>query len=143
MCNMLYLSTTSSEDFSLLPATAFFFSRVSEQDQLTLLEFPNQWHIGWPKGGCSCNFRHWIDGRPDPEFGLPEDWFPEDPGHLEGTAALYLEFARLIHEGHKLDVIDLWNSEEHDEVVTLSVSISAVSPEEFRFFEEYRFVFQP
>lgn len=83
----------------------------------------------------------------EPAFGVPEDWCHEADANIEDTAAVYDLLCRLVAEGHRVDLVDFWNGEwsgdESMEEVTVTVKLSEVPREAFRFFEEYRFDFVP
>lgn len=143
MCHTLFLSTTSTEDLSKLPKSRFSFEQVEKADECGLLEFPHRWMIFSEFGGCSCEFRHLMMCSGEPWFGPPEEWMDEDPDNVEATAGVYEVIVRLINEGHQVDVVDLWESKARDKVVTIPVSVSKLPTEDFRFFSDYRFVFQP
>jgi hypothetical protein len=83
MCYALILSTTASDDFSQFNSEAFRFDNTfPERLSLGNLLYPNKWYVG-SRTGCSCSFRHLYD--PEFEFGIPEDWFPEDKSDIEAT----------------------------------------------------------
>jgi len=113
-----------------------------------MLAYPRQWYLQSRYGGCSCHFRHVIyhEGS-GPAFGVPEDWCSEDEDNIEDTAAVYDLLCRLVAEGHRVDLVDFWNGEWSGdgamEEVTVTVRLSEVPREAFRFFEEYRFDFLP
>ena len=145
MCYTIYLSTTSGEDLSDLNDGPFFFYRPSEHDDpdmLALLEHPSRWYLGSQYGGCSCHFRH-VQMDREPEFVPPEDWCPEDEDDIEATKAVYDVLSRIVSEGHKLDLLSIWEGCSPDAVKAARFSLSEVPRESFRFFEDYRFVVSP
>ncbi|MCH8979498.1 MAG: hypothetical protein IH945_09705 [Armatimonadetes bacterium] len=145
MCFSIYLSTTSDEDLSKLNDGPFFFLRPGENDDvqfLALLEHANQWFLSCQYGGCSCHFRH-REGVEPLGFGLTLDWFPEDDDDLESTKAVYDVLSRLVSEGHKLDLLDVWEGYLPSEIKARTVSLHEVSRDEFAFFEQCRFIFVP
>lgn len=150
VCNVIFLSTTSDEDLSLTGGGLFRLYRVALDERETAvrtLKHPHRWYLECRYGGCSCHFRHsdniQFEGSSpvavDPTFGPPEEWCPEDDDDLESTAAFYDLLLRLIGVGHQVDVVDVWNGDDSGAVRTMSVSLSSVPREHFRFFESYRF----
>jgi hypothetical protein len=74
-------------------------------------------------------------------FGPPEDWFPEDEDNIEATIVAFHFFARLVREGHGVDVVDVWTGEGVESIQELEVSVDEMPAESFRFFQNYRFNF--
>ncbi len=143
MCYSVYLSTTSTEDLSKITSPHFKLKeavRAEEGPSLDLLEHPHKWYLVCRYGGCSCYFRH-LETDEEPYFWAPQDWYPEDADDLESTAAFYDLIVRLIAEGHQVDVIDQWESDDPGELNTIPVSLNAVPRETFRFIADHRFVF--
>jgi len=104
------------------------------------LLYSNKWYVG-SRTGCSCSFRHLYG--PEFEFGIPEDWFPEEKADIDAT----LEFIRLIRalviKGEHVDCIDTWDGQGAGEpVASLPVNLSKIRDEEFRFFENHHFDFR-
>lgn len=146
MCHVIHVSTTSLEDFLQLPTDHYRFEQPDEatdKESLGLLKHPNKWYLSGRHGGCSCHFRHFHGFGLVSDFWPPKDWYPEDDDEIEATAAVYDVFARIVAEGHQLDMLDTWNDEGLDSVVSISVSLSQVPRESFRFFENYRFEMVP
>ena len=158
MCNVVHFSTTSEEDLTLLPHDHFIVQHPDEDDapHLALLQHPNKWYLAGRFGGCSCHFRHLgvfeLDpetgramGTDDAEFLTPE----QDPSdrsdeqEREDTKVLYDLIARLVAEGHQIDLLDSWNGEDLPHIKHLEVSFSQVPRDAFRLFEGYRFDFTP
>lgn len=143
MCYVIYLSTTSGEDFTQLPTDLYRFEHAdgtNDAEPVKLLHYANKWVLICRHGGCSCHYRHSVaSDRNAPEFGPPEDWCPEDADDIESTSAVYDCFARILAEGHRLDVLDNWNGENLDSIKSPPVSLAAVPRESFKFFENYRF----
>ena len=147
MCYVIYLSTSSGEDFLQLPTDLYRFEHADapgEAQAIGLLKYANKWLLLCRYGGCSCHYRHLAGsvGR-EPEFGPPEDWCPEDDDNIESTAAVYDVFARILAEGHRLDVLDIWNGENLEAVTSIAVSLSSVPRQAFGFFENYQFELRP
>jgi hypothetical protein len=147
MCYTIFISTTSPEDFEDLPEALYRFeipNETNDAEPLSMLRYPNRWYLSGRYGGCSCHFRHESASNtsqvgPSQQFAPPEDWCPEDEEYVESTGAVYNIFARLIAEGHSLDVLDIWNGEDVSAVKTLGVSLKQVPRDSFQFFENYRF----
>ena len=59
---------------------------------------------------------------------------------IQATAAFTAVVRRLVNAGHKADCVSAWNGEAH-QIRTQQVDLSAVPDDEFRFFENYHFVF--
>lgn len=150
MCYTIYLSTTTEEDLSKLTSEVIRFEPIldwvpdpipGEDDSLEgLMCHPHLWFLVSRYGGCSCHYRHLGKGS-DMRFGPPEDWSPEDDEDVESTQAVYDVFARILREGHELDVLDVWANTPVDSVSTIEVRLSQVPRESFRFFDGTRFQF--
>jgi hypothetical protein len=141
MCYLIYVSTTSSEDLSRLPSKLYRFLPPSELDDpaiVNLLEHPQRWYLECQYGGCSCHFRH-LDGGTAMDFFPPADWFPEDADAIEATRAVYDVLTRMLAEGHKADLVDVWAGTPPEAITTLDVSVSEVHRDSFRFFEHRKF----
>ena len=143
MCYIIHLSTTSEEDLSKLPTDNYFIARADkgkDAAHLTHLAHPQKWFLMCGYGGCSCHFRHWdVQSDEDRNFSAPEDWYPEDAEDIEDTAAVYDLLARLLAEGHRVDLLDSWNGDDLDQIKTLEVSLARTPRSAFRFFSGYRF----
>src|SRR5262245_2689910 len=109
MCYALLLSTTSSDDLSQLNTDAVKFNAIPERLSSNHLLYPHKWYIG-SRTGCSCSFRHLYG--PEFEFGVPEDWFPEEQSDIEATLQFIRLIRSLITKSEKVDCIDLWESDE-------------------------------
>jgi hypothetical protein len=141
MCYLIYLSTTSPEDLSRLPSKLYHFRPIAKEDDpaiVNLLDNPAQWYLECQYGGCSCHFRH-LDGGRETDFFPPADWFPEDAEDIEATRAVYDLLARLLAEGHGVDLVDIWNGTPPEVITVLDVSLSEVGRDSFRFFEHRKF----
>ncbi len=141
MCFTIYLSTTSGEDLSLLPSKLYQFIPLTMEysaDIIKRLDYPNPWFLVGQYGSCSCQFRHLIELN-DMWFGPPKDWCPEDPEDIEATKAVYQIFAKLVADGHSIDLIGLWSGREQAPLTNMTVSLSEIGEDSFRFFENYKF----
>ena len=141
MCHEIFLSTTSPQDLAELPDTLFKFQVIEHEadpGNLDLLAYPQTWLLLGEHGGCSCAFRHDMSGK-DAYFSAPEDWFPEDRDDIQATLGVYDLVATILSEGHKVDLVDIWNGDEPESIQSLDVSLSAVGRDAFRFFEKYKF----
>lgn len=139
MCYALYLSTTSKEDLSKFNSDKVRFEQAKPQDEGTeSLLHPQKWYIG-SKSGCSCTFRHLTSTELG--FGEPVDWAPEEEDEIQATAELYRVIKRIIAEGYKVDLLDLWVGMERGEVTKMTVDFSSIPEEGFRLFENHHFVF--
>ena len=146
MCHIIHVSTSSQKDLTQLPTELYQFVDVDRENDgptLNLLAHPNKFLLLCRYGGCSCHYRHSGALGTEPWFGPPEDWNPEDEDDIESTRAVYEVFKRIVDEGHKLDVLCTWNSENLENVRSMDVSLSDVLPEVFRFFEGVRFEVSP
>ncbi len=141
MCYVLILSTTSTDDLSRFNHPGIRFDRnISDHLPADDLLYSNKWYVG-SRTGCSCSFRHLYG--PEFDFGVPEDWFPEEQADIDAT----LEFIRLIRalviKGEHVDCIDAWDGQDAGGPVTsLPVNLSKIRDEEFRFFENHHFDFR-
>ncbi len=141
MCYLIYISTTSKEDLSALPSKLYRFLPVTEDndpDIINLLAHPMRWYLQCQYGGCSCHFRH-LSTSNGLDFAPPEDWAPEDADDIESTKAVYHVLLGMLADGHKVDLIDLWNNTKPEAISALDVSLSEVDQDSFRFFENHKF----
>ena len=69
------------------------------------------------------------------DFAPPADWCPEDADDIEATKAVYDVLARLLAEGHKVDLVDIWANTKPEALSVFDVSLSEVDRDSFRFFE--------
>lgn len=141
---MTLLSTTSDADLALGNNEIMQFSReLPGIPEETYLRHRHRWYIG-SKTGCSCEFRHLHVNSVELGFGLPQDWFPEEPSDIEATLQVAAVIRALVDKGESVDCVDAWsNGQEFAEPLAgdLEVNLSAVSNEQFRFFENHRFTF--
>ena len=139
MCYTLLLSTTSNEDLSQYDREQVRFSRtIADYLPADRLLYPNRWYIG-SRTGCSCSFRHLY--QPDLGFGVPEDWFPEEDADIQATQVFVRLVRDLLLRGEKVDCIDAWDGNSGMPFSRLTVNLSQVRDEEFRFFENHHFDF--
>ncbi len=141
MCYLIYVSTDSTEDLSEHNTTLVRFEKEFENQSpgimnILLYEYP--WYVA-SKAGCSCTFRHLTSI--ELSFCKPVDWYSEDPEEIKATQIFYDVVSSLIFLGHKLDCIDMWAGTGKDQIKQLKVDLSSVGKDEFRFFENYHFVF--
>ena len=143
MCHSIYFSTTSDEDLTLLPQDLFIICRAYHEynsNELSVLRYPQTWYLVCQYGACSCHFRHVLKYAPQLRyFSAVEDWNPEDDDDVESTSAMYDVFVRLVTEGHALDVLDIWEGDEASSITSMTVSVSDVPRNAFRFFDGVRF----
>ena len=139
MCYALLLSTTSNEDLSQFNREEIRFNqKVPEHLPVDRLLYPSKWYVG-SRTGCSCSFRHLYE--PDLGFGVPEDWFPEEESDIQATQ-IFVRFVRsLLAKGEKVDCIDAWEGNSEMPFAQLTVNLSQIRDEEFRFFENHHFDF--
>ena len=139
MCYALLLSTTSNEDLSQYNREEIRFNQaVPEHLPVNRLLYPSKWYVG-SRTGCSCSFRHLYE--PDLGFGVPEDWFPEEESDIQATQ-IFVRFVRsLLAKGKKVDCIDAWEGNSEMPFAQLTVNLSQIRDEEFRFFENHHFDF--
>lgn len=139
MCYALILSTTSNEDLTQFNREDVRFTQqVPDHLPANLLLYPNKWYVG-SRTGCSCSFRHLHE--PDLGFGIPEDWFPEEEADIEATKMFVLIVRALLAKGEHVDCIDAWEGNGEGPFSQLSVNLSQIRDEEFRFFENHHFDF--
>lgn len=150
MCSTIYFSTTSDEDLGAIPSDLFSLHRKtveSDRPQIELLSHSNIWHLRSYSGGCSCHFRHVLTAHSEedfvPEFSAPDEWILDEPHVIEATGAIYDVFKSLSDQGHLVDLVDRWSDSSLEEIETVEVSFAQVSRDQFRFFDNYRFVFTP
>ena len=139
MCYVLILSTTSDEDLSQFNCDEIKFNAgVPERLPAERLKHLHKWYVG-SRTTCSCTFRH-LAG-PDFDFGIPEDWFPEDPANIEATLIFVRVVRDLLAKGESVDCIDAWESTLAEAPRLLTVDLGQIRDEEFRFFENHHFEF--
>jgi hypothetical protein len=139
MCYSVFLSTSSPEDLSVhSTARVKFQTEDIGENVARILLHEHKWFIG-SQSGCSCTFRHLTS--PELGFGKPEEWYPEEGDELAATGEFVAVVRQLLNGGHEVDCVDVWNQEAGGGIATRQVELSVVSDEEFRFFENFHFVF--
>ncbi len=139
MCYVVFLSTSDPGDLTVHNTGLLRFSReLGSEPAIELLKHPFRWFVG-SRQGCSCGFRHL--SSPEIGFHTPEDWYPEDPEDLAATAEFIAVVRGLSAEGQKVDCVDTWSQTDCTLIQHMEVSVSALRDGEFRFFENYCFVF--
>jgi len=139
MCYTLLLSTTSDDNLSQFNSEMIRFSNADlERFSFKTLLHPNRWYVG-SRTGCSCSFRH-LAG-PEFSFGVPEDWFPEEKSDVEATLLFIRVVRSLLSKGERVDCIDRWEGNDAEVTPWVSVNLSQILDEEFRFFENHQFDF--
>ncbi len=146
VCYMLYLWTDSPEDLGAVSLPGVRFERVTGDGAVPALlglERAETWFVA-SASGCSCTLRHVCEESLDLGFGAPEAWYPEDRDEISATKALYDVLERLVAGGFAVTLHDGWC----DDAVapparTLQVSLSEVSRDRFRLFENTAFRLRP
>jgi len=145
MCFTIYWSATSSDSFDDVGED---FCRLEKGipaaiDELGHLHYPHKWTMRC-RYGCGCYFRHADRDLDLASFCPPEDWSgEEDPVDMEATAKFYDFALSIVNGGFQMDLIDVWEGEEHRPFPTFQVPLSALNRNDFRFLEGCRFDFVP
>ncbi|RYG46019.1 hypothetical protein EON79_11200 [bacterium] len=58
---------------------------------------------------------------------------------MGATIAVYDLLARLLAQGHRVDVLDVWSATPPEEIETMGIALGDVPRDHFRFFEGVRF----
>ena len=146
MCNSIIVSTTSGQNLSALPTDLFQFRPPTEDDQTfarQYLKYPHIWYLSGRDGGCSCHFRHLLAESSDLGFRGPEEWWDEDTDEVESTQAVYDTFKSLVESNERVDLINAWNDKMTENWQSIEISLTVVTRESFRFFENFRFEINP
>lgn len=107
-----------------------------------LLAYPHRWFLTCRYGGCSCHFWHSDYREEAPDFGPLEPWMgEEDPEDVEATSAFFELVARIVGEGHRIDVTDMSDEMMPQYVRSIHVSLREVSRENLRFYDGWRLDF--
>ena len=139
MCYVVLLSTSSPDDLSVYNTELVRYARDHEDEpSRELLENSHRWYVG-SKTGCSCGFRHVTTA--DLGFSLPENWMPEDNEDIEATREFFTLVRKLAAGGAAVDCVSAWYGTPAAEIRRMDVPLSTIQDGEFRFFENYRFVF--
>lgn len=143
MCYSVYLSTDSDEDLSLRNSELVRFKCLDDPNDkdaqdpcLSLLDYPHRWYVG-SKAECSCTFRHLYSIELG--FSEPVDWYEEEQDQIDATKELYVVLAAILSSGHHCDLVDRWEGAEPDSIKILDVSVTDVSHDAFRLFENHKF----
>jgi hypothetical protein len=143
VCYMVILSTSSSEDLTQYNTELLKFeARLPGLGEENELASPQKWFVG-SKDGCSCAFRHLHTSAVELGFGAPEDWYPEEQDDIDATKQFYSVVSKLVSDGYSVDCVDTWDHQKGESSLSGMeiVSIGAVKPSEFRFYENYKFEF--
>jgi len=142
MCHLVYFSTTSGEDFSKMLSEHFQIcpTDAAETQYLEMLAHSHRWYLMSRYGGCSCHFRHDIN---ELGFGPVEDWSPEESDDIASTLAFFDLLRRLLDEGHRVDVLDVWDGTSNDDVRSIEVALGQIPRDHFRFLEGVRLSLAP
>lgn len=141
MCYVLLLSTSSDQDLTFFNNELERFSReLPTIDEAESLKYRFKWYVG-SQSGCSCTFRHL--SSTELGFGVPVDWYPEEPEEISATIQVIRIIRDLVGQGESVDCIDAWERHERGPVLgaEVQVDLSGIKNEEFRFFENHHFVF--
>jgi hypothetical protein len=139
MCYVTFLSTSSAEDLSARSTEFVRFEKdCFDEPAASVMLNEHKWYVG-SGNGCSCAFRHLMS--PELGFGHPVEWYREDGDAINATAHFEAVVRDLLARGHSVDCVDAWNGTEAGKIVQRSVDLSALEPGQFRFFENYHFVF--
>lgn len=140
MCYSVSFSTTSQEDFSVHGPFYYIVPLQERERDWEVLGYPHRWYVGCRYGGCSCHFWHTDNYNEVPSFQPLEPWMEEeDPEDVEATTAFFDLAARIVAEGHRFDVADMWADMMPQYVRTLQVSLSKVPRRLLRFYNGWRF----
>jgi hypothetical protein len=132
MCYTTVFSTTSDEDFSKVqsPYMQCGAPKYAVDDAVAeQLSYPHHWVLISRFGGCSCHFRHDMNGW---GFGPAEEWMDEDPDDAEATMYVYDLLYRIVAEGHQLDILDVWEG-QLEGIRNLLVELDNLPRDHFRF----------
>jgi hypothetical protein len=139
VCYSIYLSTDSKADLSAENSelVSFLKEPVPEPYQ-SLLEYPQHWYAG-SMSGCSCTFRHLYSVELG--FSEPVDWYEEGEDEIAATLLFIKVIRQLSKLGFQVDCVDTWYGAGRDDIAELIVNLDHITDEQFRFFENYHFVF--
>jgi hypothetical protein len=140
VCYSIYLSTDSSQDLSGENSELIHFQKESIAEPFrSMLQNEHQWYVG-SQSGCSCTFRHLFSIELG--FSEPVDWYEEDGSEIAATLSFIRVIRQLIESGQKVDCIDVWNNAAQKDIVERVVNLKNMDDEQFRFFENHRFIFE-
>lgn len=139
MCYAIYLSTDLEDDLSKFNTALVRFEHVDVRSPvITSLEYIHKWYVA-SKSGCSCTFRHLTSVELG--FGAPVDWYEEEENEIAATLTFIKVIRKLINRGAKVDCIDIWYGTEPSDIQVKRVKLMDIKDEQFRFFENYHFLF--
>ena len=141
MCYLVYISTDFEGDLSRHNSALIRFEKDFSNcapEVMDLLLYKYSWYVA-SKAGCSCTFRHL--SSIELGFGKPVGWYEEHLDEIEATKIFYDEISGLISQGNKVDCIEIWSGTKKDHIKRLKVDLSLIARDDFRFFENYHFVF--
>jgi hypothetical protein len=139
MCYAIYLSTDLEDDLSRFNTDLVQFEHFDAPNPiLSSLKYINKWYVA-SKSGCSCTFRHLTSVELG--FGAPVDWYDEDQNEIAATLTFIKVIRTLINRGAKVDCIDTWLGTGPSDIQEKSVDLSLLDDDQFRFFENYHFLF--
>ena len=139
MCYALLLSTTSEEDLTAHNTPLVkFVSDLPDIVERARLSHGSKWYVA-SRHGCSCAFRHLYSVEIG--FGEPVDWHGENEEDILATKEFIKIVRELINAGYQVDCIDDWWSGSELPYVEMTVDLNMVSDDQFRFFENHKFIF--
>jgi hypothetical protein len=139
VCYSIFLSTDSSRDLSAENSELLEFKLEAIKEPFrSILQHEHQWYVG-SKSRCSCTFRHLYSTELG--FSEPVDWYPEDEDEIEATLYFIKIIRQLVDQSYKVDCVNIWNDMIGDKFNQAIVNLEIVSDEQFRFFENFHFIF--
>jgi hypothetical protein len=139
VCYSIFLSTDSSRDLSAENSELLEFKLEAIKEPFrSILQHEHQWYVG-SKSRCSCTFRHLYSTELG--FSEPVDWYPEDEDEIEATLYFIKILRQLVDQSYKVDCVNIWNDMIGDKFNQAIVNLEIVSDEQFRFFENFHFIF--
>lgn len=141
MSYIIFISTDCEDDLKKRNCELVRFTRELPFDiEAGLLSNKNVWHVK-SKEDSGGPFRH----SPEPNsFALPQDWYPEDKADIEATI-IFMDTVRYILQNEfDVDCINMWchDASWSGDPVKMTVDLSDIKNEEFRFFENHIFEFK-
>jgi len=139
MCYSIYLSTNYNGDLSVWNSELITFKKMHPSEVAGhFLKFKNIWYVG-SKSQCSCTFRH--ISASELGFSPPEDWYEEQGDEIAGTRIFIHKVRNILMNNHPVDCIDIWHDSMQSEIAEKTVNLSSLNEDQFRFFENYYFLF--
>lgn len=108
---------------------------------LGALKYPNVWFASDEPASCSCIFRTLEACNLDLGFAPPEAWFEEEQESIDATKNIYQVISSLLQQGAKVESITYW-VDKKEPFADMQVDLTAVTADQFRFFEGYRFEYK-